>query len=335
MTVSSNHELLGAPELPLNFSIQIYDSSTIPDSVIQACVKLVAKIKHMYNASGMGWNTRKKKEEFKIPGMQFIVVYDNGNQQILDDQCNSIDSNYQVPHNFTKLAAFVSVLPSTPEFLDDDEDEYDDVEDEEDEQDDKDQDDDEITKNDHHYHNRDISRIYAGQFENLTCENRNSPHSSTIHSPAQTPMISYLYELHVAQDYKNQGLAKFLLNQAKSICQDQNDITKLMLTVFNMNVPAQNFYLWNNFEYLEQPEEPEYANEIRTRTRQQCLLDSETGNINKTAAATQLSVAGGSAPKSTLESQKRHNLHPKLPYSKTHRIVKGWQEMVWHKPSNN
>lgn len=66
---------------------------------LEACYKLVRRLKPMYESSGYGWNTAQKRQEMVKDDLLYFIVYE--------------------PKD--KLAAFLSFTPSDQEFLDDEE----------------------------------------------------------------------------------------------------------------------------------------------------------------------------------------------------------------------
>lgn len=135
--------------------------------------------------------------------------------------------------------------------------------------------------------------------------------------------VSYLYEFHVAPSYQSRGLAQTLLHEAQVICVtqplDSNHSQKLMLTVFNMNVPAQNFYLWNGFRYYDEG----FGGDLEVIGRN----NGGGRRIDNLRGRKRTAAQNGS---STSEKEEdRHRLHPDLPYTQVHRSIKGWRQMVW------
>lgn len=236
--------------LPDSFRLTTYTSSqAVPKAQLQACLALVSKIKHMYRASGMGWSVRRKKDEFAIDGMVFLIISDRRDS----------------------VAAFASVLPRTLQ-------DYDSSDDDDD--------------------------------------------AEPVDEEDPSLYVSYLYELHVDPRYQGRGFARTLLDAAKSICVAQahpRAVSKLMLNVFNMNVPAQNFYLWAGFKYHDD-------------------TDTDTADADALLPAGFISAPPPPPPppRSSAMRQKptdsTHKLHPDLRYTQMHRSVQGWTEMVWAKP---
>lgn len=132
--------------------------------------------------------------------------------------------------------------------------------------------------------------------------------------------VSYLYELHVDPRYQGRGLAKQLLDAAKNVARAQphpRAVSKLLLNVFNMNVPAQNFYLWNGFEYNDHAD----------------MVDLPPGFVTAAAQQPPPPPPRASTPQAARKraQENRHKLHPRLRHTQMHRTVTGWTEMVWHK----
>lgn len=277
---------MDASTLPHGYTLCRYKSAELPNDVYRQCFLLVKKIQHMYEGSGMGWNSTTKLDEFNESEMTFLVIFKNESTSSINGEnvqneskaalsaapASILASTPAAPAMVSVtdkklkkyldqrgesalgtsgiVCAFASLLPSVPEF-------------EPDSQDDKDEEDDEDD---------------------------------------ESSLCSYLYELHVNPSHQSKGLARYLLSQAKLQClaaHPQRPILKL--TVFNMNVPAQNFYLYNNLKYI-----------------------NEVGKANTSSEAIHL---GG-----TRRKGERSKLHPKLAWTQSYsRIqnIKGWREMVW------
>lgn len=278
--------IMDASTIPQGYTLSRYNSSELPNDIYKQCFLLVKKIQHMYEGSGMGWNSATKLDEFNEPEMIFLVIFKSEN-------IPSSDTNQKEPKTIERLSsdapesapivpttptiagvtdkklkkyldqrkegalgvngivcAFASVLPSVPEF----------------EPDDKEDDDNKSNK---------------------------------------SSLCSYLYELHVNPSYQSKGLAKHLLAEAKLLCLATHSHRSILkLTVFNMNVPAQNFYLHNNLKYIN--------------------------DVDKDSKSNAVPSLGGSRRKG------EHKLHPKLAWTQSYsRIqnIKGWREMVWERKS--
>lgn len=271
-----SENIMDAITIPQGYILRRYKSSELPNDIYRQCFLLVKRIQHMYEGSGMGWNSTTKLDEFNEPEMIFLVIFKSENTQNSDTNQKepktierlTLDAPASVPTAPTIAAvtdkklkkyldqrkegalgasgivcAFASVLPSVPEFEPDDDDDKSD----------------------------------------------------------KSSLCSYLYELHVNPSYQSKGLAKYLLAEAKLLClatHPQHSILKL--TVFNMNVPAQNFYLHNDLKYI-----------------------NDIGKDSKSNAVPSL---GGSRRKG------EHKLHSKLAWTQSYsriKNIKGWREMVW------
>lgn len=248
-------------------------AADIPRDELDACYKLIRGIKAMYESSGMGWTPQAKKAEMNMSSLEYFILYElyDAKRSETDDSKTadstaismaSIESyinkavksgneiNSQMEHtvkkrkmnryaninsNFDtsgcKIIGFLSLEPIAPEFIDEDEDENDESDDDEDEE--------------------DVEGIADGKTKNGIDSNEES--KPDILEIDRNSQVSYIYELHIAKTHQGLGLGKRLLDIAKERCLDEPTSKKLMLTVFNVNKSAQNFYLNNGFSYYKEP----------------------------------------------------------------------------------
>jgi GNAT superfamily N-acetyltransferase len=236
----------------------------------------------MYEGSGMGWNSTTKLDEFNEPEMTFLVIYKS-------ESTSSINGENVQKESTAAASAASASAPAAPAMVS-------------------------VTdkKLRKYLDQRGESALGTSgtvcafasllpsvpEFEPDSSDDKDEEEDEDDGSS----LCSYLYELHVNPSHQSKGLAKHLLSQAKLLClatHPQRPILKL--TVFNMNVPAQNFYLYNDLKYI-----------------------NEIGKSNTSSEAIHL--------KGTRRKGERSKLHPKLSWTQSYsRIqnIKGWREMVW------
>lgn len=382
----------GSPpnELPEFILTRYASAAAVPQDVLQGCLDLVAKIKDMYEDSGMGWNTRRKKSEFDISGMEFLIITRTHGAKANGDTSEfnfsgdgDGDGAYGQAAVCGEIAAFASVLPQTLEF----------ERDSDDNDDDDDADWSSILGDENGVNDAlsgtlskagieesSSSRAFfsdgggdlfdptaareaaagasaaraearaAAQVTEPNLQEQEKPKAQNtkrkqneIKEPVAAPTasdsyVTYLYELHVASAFKNKGLAKHLLDAVKAVCVDQpctldasdghanhyghsstsSHSNKLMLTVFNMNIAAQNFYLWNGFEYYTDDDDVD--------------LDEQYVGIPRRRLTRSQKQQKEQEQQQEKKKNAGHKLHARLKYKQQHNrgaIIKGWQEMIW------
>lgn len=319
----------------------------IPKSDLDACYKLVRMIKPMYESSGMGWDAKSKKTEMRMSDLEYYIVYEStglprGNantsfqtsvftkmitffsSKSTGDGDIETDANTQNPYkrhkrtnieneeidnksepdinhglsnkikNGTntgdaKVIAFLSCQPIAAEFINNEEDSNDKEE--------------PLT-------------------EVLDTGDKNVSH--TDETPKYNPSVTYIYEIHISKNYQRLGLGKQLLNMAKQRCIEEPSSQKLLLTVFNVNKLAQNFYLNNGFSYYKEPGED--SNDKLQKNRADA---SERGE--KTMEKAQLnekSLSKGLNLSTTTNTKQWHS--DLKDFGKTR--IKGYHQMEWVKP---
>lgn len=320
----------------------------IPKSDLDACYKLVRMIKPMYESSGMGWNPKFKKMEMRMSELEYYIVYESTglprgnannsfqtnvltkmisffsskstgdddnethansqnpykrhkptnfeNEEILDNKTEN-DINHGLSNKIkndtntaeAKVIAFLSCQPIAAEFINTEED-----------------------LNDKEEPLREVLNT-GDKNVSRTDEKRN-----------YNPSVTYIYEIHISKNYRRLGLGKQLLNMAKQRCIEEPTSQKLLLTVFNVNKLAQNFYLNNGFSYYKEPGE-DSNDELQKNDDMNC------NDISEHEEKTQLNEKSLSNELSLSPTTNNKQWHCDLKdFGKTR--IKGHHQMEWVKP---
>jgi hypothetical protein len=236
----------------------IYEQDQLAPQQLTQCYNLVRQLRSMYISSGMGWDRSLKLEELELEQMKYLIVLADELKE--GEQVGDGDSTSQ-----TTYSSIHSQSTQSNNSIQ--------------------------SARTNHSHQPTTHTHSIVKLSQLPLSQSSPIYNSPIaafasyipHSPESinsttTINVTYLYELHVAKNFRGTGIGRALMDAVR----DDMIVSgseALMLTVFNANGSALRFYYRYGFSTVFDDESDESASScncwesiqpITARTRLQC-----------------------------------------------------------------